>query len=167
MIGTTYGSGNGITTFNIPDFRGRIPLGVDTDEMRVKLAKEVGQSGGTATHQMTSSQLPAHNHSQGSLYLSTTGAHTHSIWDPGHDHGGKTGSSGPMGSGGWGMPPRGYGSDQASHAHDIKTDYTKIQIQTAGGHTHAVYGETGSFGSGEAFSIMQPYQTINYIIYAD
>ncbi len=30
VIGTTFGSGNGTTTFNIPDMRGRAPIGVGT-----------------------------------------------------------------------------------------------------------------------------------------
>lgn len=167
VIGERYGPGDGTNTFNLPDFRGRVPLGVDANETRVKFAKEVGQSGGNATHQMTSSELPAHNHSQGSLYLSTTGDHNHSISDPGHNHGGKT-SHAQMGPGKWGMKTvgGGYGNDQTMHTHDISADFTKIQIQTAGNHTHVVYGETGLFGDGEAFSIIQPYQTINYIIYA-
>lgn len=29
-IGTAYGPGNGSTTFNVPDFRGRVPIGVGT-----------------------------------------------------------------------------------------------------------------------------------------
>ena len=29
VIGTIYGSGDGSTTFNVPDFRGRVPAGVD------------------------------------------------------------------------------------------------------------------------------------------
>ena len=31
VIGTTYGSGDGTTTFNLPDLRGRVPVGVDSD----------------------------------------------------------------------------------------------------------------------------------------
>lgn len=166
VIGTQYGSGDRITTFNLPDFRGRVALGVDTNEIRVSSAKDVGHSGGNATHQMKLSQLPEHKHTQGSLYLSSAGAHQHSISDPGHNHGGSTGSTGPMGSGPWGMRGGGHGSDQSSHTHSIRTDYTKIQIQTAGSHTHTIYGETGLSGNGEAFSIVQPYQAVHYIIYA-
>ena len=68
---------------------------------------------------------------------------------------------------GWGMPPRGYGSDQASHSHSNSTDYTLIQIQSAGNHTHEIYDETETIGKDEPFSILPPYETINYIIYAD
>jgi len=166
VIGTQYGSGDYVTTFNLPDFRGRVALGIDANEIRVGFAKNAGQSGGNTTHQMKLSQLPAHTHTQGSLNLSTTGVHSHSIYDPGHNHGGSTGNTGPMGSGGWGMRGNGHGTDQSSHSHSISTDYTRIQIQTAGSHTHTIYGETGLAGSGEAFSIVQPYQTIHYIIYA-
>ncbi|CAF3876012.1 unnamed protein product, partial [Rotaria sp. Silwood1] len=37
-IGTTYGSGDGITTFNIPDFQGRVPVGVDSLGLRMPVA---------------------------------------------------------------------------------------------------------------------------------
>jgi microcystin-dependent protein len=167
VMGERYGSGDGVHTFNLPDFRGRIPLGVDPYETHVKMAKETGVSGGKTTYQLTPSQIPAHNHSQGSLYVTTNGAHSHSISDPGHNHGGQTGSSGPMGGGRWGMPPSGYGSDQSSHTHTISRDFTGIIIQSAGSHSHTVLGETGSFGNAEPFTVMPPYQTINYIIYAD
>lgn len=39
LIGTTYGTGNGSTTFNLPDLRGRVPLGAGTG----------AQNGGTGT----------------------------------------------------------------------------------------------------------------------
>src|SRR5690242_494962 len=31
VIGTTYGTGDGSTTFNLPDFRGRVPAGKGTN----------------------------------------------------------------------------------------------------------------------------------------
>ena len=32
VIGTTYGSGDGSTTFNIPNLKGRVPVGLDTSD---------------------------------------------------------------------------------------------------------------------------------------
>lgn len=40
VIGTSYGTGNGSTTFNVPDFRNRVPLGANTGD------HALGQSGG-------------------------------------------------------------------------------------------------------------------------
>ncbi|CAF1686482.1 unnamed protein product [Rotaria magnacalcarata] len=130
------------------------------------MAKEIGVSSGNATYQLTASQIPAHKHSQGSLYVTTNGSHTHGISDPGHNHGGKTENS-MYGSGGYGMKGGGYGNDGAQHSHIIPWGYTGITAQSAGDHTHTVHGETGSFGNAETFTVMPPYQTINYIIYAD
>ena len=50
-IGTTYGAGDGSTTFNIPDFRGKTAIGVSTDHA-------IGSSGGEETHLLTNSELP-------------------------------------------------------------------------------------------------------------
>jgi microcystin-dependent protein len=167
VTGTRYGSGDYVTTFNLPDFRGRVPIGVDQYELRVKQVTETGISGGSAVHNLTVAQLPIHQHGQGSLAIGTAGSHTHSIYDPGHNHGGSTGSA-KMGAGGWGMRTNnGYGSDQVSHEHTIRTGYTYISIYSAGDHNHSVSGSTGLAGGGNAFSLLQPYQSVNYIIYAD
>jgi microcystin-dependent protein len=86
-IGTTYGSGDGGSTFNLPDLRGRSVFGVDN-------------MGGTAAGRVTSA---------GSGITGTTlGAaggderlhqHNHSITDPGHAHT-VTHAVGVQGSGG-------------------------------------------------------------------
>ncbi|CAF3494377.1 unnamed protein product [Rotaria socialis] len=148
VTGERYGSVDGVHTFNLADFCGRIPLGVDPYEKYVKMAKEIGVS---ATDP---------------CMLTTNGSHTHGILDPGHNHTGKTRNS-MYGSGGYRMKGPDYGNDGAQHSHIIPRGYTGITVQSAGDHTHTVHGETGSFGNAEAFTVMPPYQTINYIIYAD
>jgi microcystin-dependent protein len=60
ILGTTYG-GNGTTTFNLPDLRGRMPLGVNTNNGAYPISP-LGQVGGTATTTLLTSNLPAHNH---------------------------------------------------------------------------------------------------------
>jgi microcystin-dependent protein len=55
LIGTTYGVGNGSTTFNIPDFRGRFPLGVSGSHA-------LASTGGAETHTLTEGELPSHTH---------------------------------------------------------------------------------------------------------
>lgn len=55
LLGTTYG-GNGTTTFNLPDFRGRTLLHANATYLE-------GKPGGAETVALTAtSQLPAHNH---------------------------------------------------------------------------------------------------------
>jgi len=59
LLGTTYG-GNGVTTFALPDLRGRVPMGVGKDSDQVTWIQ--GQVGGTEGVTLTSFQIPAHIH---------------------------------------------------------------------------------------------------------
>lgn len=68
QLGTTFGAGDGSTTFNVPDLRGRVGVGLDnlggTDAGRLSVANTLGGSGGAQTHLLTSDEsgLPAHSH---------------------------------------------------------------------------------------------------------
>ena len=62
LIGVTYGIGNGTTTFNLPDMRGRVPLGPDESTNRVPGAV-LGGTGGVHEQTLTVAQLPSHIHS--------------------------------------------------------------------------------------------------------
>lgn len=59
VIGTSFG-GNGVTTFNLPDFRSRIPVGAGQGPSTS--AYTIGQSGGTETVTLDMSEIPAHTH---------------------------------------------------------------------------------------------------------
>lgn len=60
VIGTTYGVGDGSTTFALPDLRGRVVLGVGQGS---GLSNRVlGDTIGTETHVLTVDQMPAHGH---------------------------------------------------------------------------------------------------------
>lgn len=59
-IGTTWGIGDGSTTFNLPDARGRAPIGVGTGSGLT--ARVLGTSGGAETHQLVTTELPSHTH---------------------------------------------------------------------------------------------------------
>lgn len=54
VLGTTYG-GNGVTTFALPDFKGRVPLHWGNNFVH-------GQIGGTASHTLNASEMPQHIH---------------------------------------------------------------------------------------------------------
>ena len=56
IIGTGYGAGNGSTTFNIPDFRGRMPVGVGTGSGLT--ARTRGTAYGAETVTLTSGNIP-------------------------------------------------------------------------------------------------------------
>lgn len=72
VLGTAYGSGNGTTTFNLPDLRGRAVFGKDdmggTAASRITSAGSgitgttLGANGGAETVTLTTAQIPAHNH---------------------------------------------------------------------------------------------------------
>lgn len=59
VIGTNYGDGDGSTTFNLPNLKGRIPVGIDANDTSFDT---VGETGGEKTHTLTISEMPSHNH---------------------------------------------------------------------------------------------------------
>ena len=67
-ISTTYGTGDGSTTFNVPDLTGRIPAGKEATATRLTSGAggvdggTLGAVGGVQTHTLTSAQIPAHAH---------------------------------------------------------------------------------------------------------
>lgn len=81
VIGTTYGSGDGSTTFNLPDLRGRVVAGEDdmggTSANRLTgLSGGVdgdvlGGTGGLETNTLTIAEMPLHGHP---ARISTSGA---------------------------------------------------------------------------------------------
>lgn len=62
LIDTTYGPGNGNTTFNIPNLSGRIPVGLDINGNTISNAKNIGDIGGEETHTLTKDEMPSHSH---------------------------------------------------------------------------------------------------------
>jgi len=62
IIGTSFGPGDGSTTFNLPDPRGRSFVGVGTGS---GLSPRVlGATGGEESHVLTTAEGPSHTHAQ-------------------------------------------------------------------------------------------------------
>lgn len=59
-IGTTWGVGDGSTTFNVPDLRGRTAIGSGTGSGLT--ARTLAGTGGAETHQLTVTEMPSHVH---------------------------------------------------------------------------------------------------------
>jgi microcystin-dependent protein len=59
ILGTTYG-GDGVTTFALPDLRGRAPIGMGQGPGLTNRVE--GEKGGSESVTLTVSNLPAHNH---------------------------------------------------------------------------------------------------------
>ena len=64
VIGTTFGDGDGSTSFNLPDFRDQVPGGFSVDN-------DIGATEGK--DEWTAADLPAHNHTTGN------DTHTHNL----------------------------------------------------------------------------------------
>ncbi len=141
LIGTTFGAGDGSTTFNVVDLRGRVPGGKDdmggaaagrigslaTDGGTI-VGSTLGSAGGSAVHALTTAEMPAH---------------AHGVSDPGHAHvyidatigGGQTlaGGGAPIGN-----------------PNTTASALTGISIGNAGG--------------GAAHALLQPTIIVNYIL---
>jgi len=57
LIDTIYGSGDGFSTFNIPNLSGRIPVGKDVDSTIISNGADLGNFGGEETHTLTADEI--------------------------------------------------------------------------------------------------------------
>ncbi len=104
-ISTAWGVGDGSTTFNLPDFRGRTPAGIDN-------------MGGSAAGRLTSTTMTPDGNTVGA----TGGAQTTS-----HNHGGATGLPNEFAFLGGGAN----GSVTSTHTHTVSTDVLSSVQPTA------------------------------------
>lgn len=60
LIGVTYGNGDGTTTFNLPELRGRTVIGAGNNPSLTN--RPLGANVGAETHTLNQAQMPAHTH---------------------------------------------------------------------------------------------------------
>ena len=94
LIGTTYGAGDGVNTFLLPDFRGRTPIGYGQGAGLANTYALV-QTGGEENTELAITDLPSHKHSYETRTSTTTTT-------DGANHGWKNTSSPATGSAGSG-----------------------------------------------------------------
>ena len=147
-LNTLHGEGDGSTTFNIPDARGRVTAGRDnmggtavnrlTSSTVLPNGQTVGAVGGTQQHVLTTNEMPAHNHTG---TTASAGSHTHNILA-------STGSN----NGSADRALRGY-SSQASGS---------FATSAAGNHAHSF--TTANRGGDAPHNNLQPTIVMNKII---
>jgi microcystin-dependent protein len=67
VLGVSHGAGDGSTTFNVPNIKGRVIVGKDSSDTDFDT---IGETRGEKTHVLTISEMPNHNHS--GLYIDGT-----------------------------------------------------------------------------------------------
>lgn len=162
LIGTTYGAGNGSSTFNLPNLASRIPVGLDSNDSDFNT---LGKTGGQKTVALTTNQMPSHNHSGNT---STDGNHNHSASTGTageHGHNSSIGNSSPGTNsaeshthgftavrgrfdGGRASgtittrqadaPSGGSTGNAGAHSHTVNSHSHSISITPTGNHTHSV-----------------------------
>lgn len=60
VIGTTFGTGDGSTTFNLPNTKGKNIIGLNSSDTSFDT---MGETGGAKTHTLDATEMPSHSHS--------------------------------------------------------------------------------------------------------
>lgn len=175
-IGTTYGAGDGSTTFNLPDLRGRTIFGLDnmggtaanrlTTTGGLSADNTLGATGGSQTVTLNTNNLPSHNHSfTGSSVSTSSDAHTHTYQDAyfAENFSGGTGGNSRYGT------SAGTDSDNSfywrTNSNTHSTSPSNINTgSTSHSHTVTAAGTIGNTGNGTAVGVVNPALVLNYII---
>lgn len=78
VIGTIYGSGDGSSTFNLPNIKGNVIVGCDSSNSKFN---SLGMTGGEETHKLTTSEMPSHNHRQTVTASRSGSGNTYVSWN--------------------------------------------------------------------------------------
>lgn len=163
VIGDTYGAGDGSTTFNLPDLRGRVVIGVAGTHA-------LGSTGGSETVTLTEDQLPAHvhevpQHGHENDIGATIPAMSHTITQPAFKYI-KPGSS-KTGDGGGNKLYNSVNTPAATRSTNAAVgNHAPAYCTMSGSISYAASMSTDSIGSDSSHNNMQPFLTIQYIIYA-
>lgn len=144
-IGETFGAGDGSSTFNLPDPRGRAVVAAGQGSGLTNRA--VGQVFGEERTTLTEAEMPSHdhtiNHDHPSVNTSSDGSHTHDYE-------------------GFYTVLRGVGLNRDVKSRNrVSSDPNDYAGNSAGSHTHSVNlpnfsGTSGNAGSGQSHNNLQP-----------
>lgn len=154
-IGTTFGAGDGSTTFNLPNLNGRVVRGWNSTAIGLDAGRAFGSvqadQNKRHTHISTAEASGAHSHT---TTVETSGSHTHTggtTSSGGHSHGYTDYRTAPSasvaGAGtGSGFTTQALASTTqaaGSHSHSVSVNTAgehthSVSVNTAGAHTHAI-----------------------------
>ncbi len=152
LIGTTYG-GDGITKFNLPDFRGRVAVGTGTGPGRSTIV--LGAAAGSEEITLSQLNLPAHTHAVTNSPINpaiTTSVNSAQASVNAPTTGVSIASAGYMASGSF-VPNLGFNTETPAVALNSAT--VDLSTLTVG---------NMNTGSSLPHNNMQPYLAINFII---
>lgn len=149
LIAAPWGVGDGLTTFNVPDLRGRVIAGRDdmggsaaNRLVNVIAGNRLGNAGGTDTVTLSTAQIPSHTHPVSATTGTESAAHAHGgvavAYSPNGNHG-----DDPQGP--WLAQPGTSSTENAAHTHSFSTT-------------------SGGTGSGGSHSNLQPTAVANFMI---
>jgi microcystin-dependent protein len=166
VIGTTYGVGDGSTTFNLPDLSGKAALGASANYPE-------GGTGGEENHTLLASQVPSHlheipSHTHGNTIAATTPSLSHTVSaQPVFKYTRLDGNTGNGGAGSQVKRYNGRANGTMSRATSLAiSDHPATACTVSGGITDCPAFDTENTGSGAAHNNMMPYLAITYLIRA-
>ena len=163
VIGTSYGAGDGISTFNIPSISGKTLLCTSPSHL-------IGSFGGEETHRIVSSEMPSHAHTvpahthENTISIRTPSL-SHTITQPSFTYVGLSGSTNRIRSGQVAASGTTSATMNLSTSLAI-TDHPATPCTITGGIIDCPAFNTETAGEGLGHNNLMPYLAVTYLIKA-